>query len=107
MLTCVIDQARFAILRVLMRASENEPRQSEPTDGESKVPFLQLVSQETDVLISLNRSKIEALGMPALGRFLSQLQVYKSTADVDSARALFAEVPATISSFCFCERNNI
>jgi len=85
-------QARFAILRVLIKASETEPRQSEPPDEESKAPFLQLVSQETDVLICLNRSKIEAVGMPALGDFLSRLQVYKSTADVDSARTLINEM---------------
>jgi len=87
-----VIQARFAILSVLLKASEAEPRQSEPPDEESKAPFLQLVSQETDVLIGLNRSKIQAVGMPALGEFLSRLQVYKSTADVDSARKLFNEV---------------
>lgn len=87
-----VIQARFAILRVLLNASDAEPQQSEPSDVESKIPFLQLVSQETDVLIFLNRAQIKAVGMPALGVFLNRLQVYKSTADVDSARTLFTEV---------------
>lgn len=88
---CVI-QARYAILRVLLKASEAEIQQSESSDESSTAPFLQLISQETDVLLSLNRSKVQNVGMPAIGEFLTRLQVYKSTADVDSARALFNEV---------------
>jgi dipeptidyl-peptidase-3 len=75
----------------LLKASEAEIEQSESSGADDTVPFLQLISQETDVMLSLNRSKVHTVGMPALGEFLTRLQVYKSTADVDSARALFTE----------------
>lgn len=89
---CVV-QARYALLRVLLRASDNEAKDEiDQAGGSSEPPFLQLVSQETEVMISLNRSKVRSVGLPALRDFLKRLQVYKTTADVDSARAMYTEV---------------
>lgn len=92
----------------MLKASEAEIEQSESSGADDTVPFLQLISQETDVMLSLNRSKVHTVGMPALGEFLTHLQVYKSTADVDSARALFTEVrPLPITSLFFYFTNLI
>ena len=34
-----------------------------------------------DLLISMDRSKLESVGQPAIAKFLNKLQVLKSTAD--------------------------
>ncbi|XP_060679496.1 dipeptidyl peptidase 3 [Hemiscyllium ocellatum] len=73
-------QARFVILRVLLEAGQGfvTVRQITGTDG------------KPDAIITLDRSKIPTVGKTALEEFLRKLQVYKSTADVESGRALYS-----------------
>ncbi|XP_069750155.1 dipeptidyl peptidase 3 [Narcine bancroftii] len=73
-------QARFVILRVLLEAGQGfvTLRQTTGTDG------------KPDAIISLDRSKIATVGKTAIETFLRKLQVYKTTADLDSGRALYA-----------------
>uniref|UniRef100_S4RPD7 Uncharacterized protein n=1 Tax=Petromyzon marinus TaxID=7757 RepID=S4RPD7_PETMA len=47
-----------------------------------------------DARISLDRAKIPTVGRAAIQDFLLKLQVYKSTADVDAGRALYAALSA-------------
>lgn len=58
-------QARYVILRVLLEASEDLVRLSSITGSDGK----------PDVLLSLDRTKIESVGQPAIGNFLRKLQV--------------------------------
>ncbi|KAJ7358877.1 bifunctional diacylglycerol diphosphate phosphatase/phosphatidate phosphatase [Desmophyllum pertusum] len=71
-------QARYVILRVLLEAGENLVQLTSTTGSDGKA----------DVLISLDRTKIESVGRPAIGKFLrktagiqvnSRLQFRKST----------------------------
>lgn len=80
-----------------MEASEAESKEGSTCIGEDQyTPFLQVQRTESgDVLLLLERNKIKTVGVPALSRFLGRLQVYKSTADIESARAMFTEVYIT------------
>ncbi|XP_067877507.1 dipeptidyl peptidase 3 [Heterodontus francisci] len=73
-------QARFVILRVLLEAGQGfvTVRQTTGSDG------------KPDAIITLDRNKISSVGMTAIKKFLRKLQVYKSTADVESGRALYS-----------------
>ncbi|XP_078391770.1 dipeptidyl peptidase 3 [Cetorhinus maximus] len=73
-------QARFVILRVLLEAGQGfvTVRQTTGADG------------KPDAIITLDRSKIATVGMTAIKNFLRKLQVYKTTADVESGRALYS-----------------
>ncbi|XP_066483033.1 dipeptidyl peptidase 3-like [Tiliqua scincoides] len=70
-------QARFVILRVLLEAGGGLVSLQRTIGADGK----------PDAIISLDRSKIVAVGKPALERFLLKLQVLKSTADVAGGRA--------------------
>ena len=59
-------QARYVILRVLLEAGEKLVQLTRVTGSDGK----------PDVLISLDRTKIESVGRPAIGNFLRKLQVY-------------------------------
>ena len=59
-------QARFVILRVLLEAGENLVALTRIT-GEDGKP---------DLLVSLDRTKIESVGKPAIAKFLRKLQVH-------------------------------
>ena len=73
------SQARFVILQVLTEAGENFVKTQEVI-GEDGKP---------DLLLSMDRSKLEVIGKPAIGEFLKKLQVYKSTGDVETASKMF------------------
>lgn len=72
-------QARFVILRVLLEAGQGFVTIQKVTGSDDK----------PDLVISLDRSKIDAVGEPAIRNFLRKLQVYKSTGDVDAGKALY------------------
>ncbi|KAL9953202.1 hypothetical protein ACROYT_G040579 [Oculina patagonica] len=82
-------QARYVILRVLLEAGENLVQLTSITGSDGK----------PDVLLSLDRTKIESVGRPAIGNFLRKLQVYKSTADYDSGKALYDRYSAVDDEF--------
>ena len=42
-----------------------------------------------DLLMTLDRTKISSVGMPAMGKFLEKLQVYKSIGDYESGKKMF------------------
>ncbi|KAL8603617.1 hypothetical protein ACOMHN_005559 [Nucella lapillus] len=71
--------ARFVILRVMLEAGE----------GLVSVERVTGEDGEPDILVKLDRSKITAVGKPAIGNFLRKLQVYKSTADLENGRAMY------------------
>jgi len=62
------SQARFVILQVLLEAEENFVSVKEVT-GEDGKP---------DLLLTMDKNKVESVGKPAIGQFLKKLQVYKS-----------------------------
>lgn len=81
------SQARYVILRVALEAGGGLVTLTETT-GEDGLP---------DLLLSLDRTKIESVGRQAMGDFLTKLQVYRSMGDSAAGRAMFekySEVPA-------------
>ena len=81
------SQARYVILRVALEAGGGLVTLTETT-GEDGLP---------DLLLSLDRTKIESVGRQAMGDFLTKLQVYRSMGDSKAGRAMFekySEVPA-------------
>lgn len=72
-------QARFAILQVFLEAGKD---------------FCELQSTEenlSDLVILLDRRKIESHGRPAVNKFLQKLQVFKATADLEAGKKLYDE----------------
>ena len=73
-------QARFSILRTFLNAG---------------VEFCELEYKEkdlSDLTLRLERSKILSLGRPAVEKYLQKLHIYKSTADVQSAKKMYDEI---------------
>ncbi|GAQ90877.1 Dipeptidyl peptidase III [Klebsormidium nitens] len=85
-------QARFAILNVFLRATQ---RDTSPGD-----PFVQVKwVGDNDAVVVLNRAKIASVGVPAVGAFLRQLQVFKATADIGRGGALYADLTTVSPDF--------
>ncbi|XP_033125857.1 dipeptidyl peptidase 3-like [Anneissia japonica] len=77
-------QARYVILRVLLEAGQ----------GLVTVTWTTGDDGQPDAIITLDRSKIETVGKEAIGTFLRNLQVYKSTADLAGAKAFYGRYSA-------------
>lgn len=75
-------QARFSILKCFLEA------------GDEFVKLTSTKPDHDDLVITLDRSKIESHGKPAVGVYLQKLSIYKSIADVDAGTRLYAEMTA-------------
>ncbi|OAE31762.1 hypothetical protein AXG93_4874s1270 [Marchantia polymorpha subsp. ruderalis] len=89
-------QARFAILRTLLSASERDAEEvlakgtRESAQGSE---FLKIEHRRNrSAVIRLNRKKIRSVGLPAIRELLMKLQVYRSTADAEKGREFFTEL---------------
>ena len=62
-----------------------------------------------DLLISMDKTKLDSIGKPAIGAFLRKLQVYKSLGDLESAKKMYdhySEV-TDVGSFPFAKWRDI
>ncbi|CAL8091788.1 unnamed protein product [Orchesella dallaii] len=78
------SQARFVILQVLLDAGEGFVHIVEKTGTDGN----------PDLMITLDGNKINSVGRKAMADFLLKQQVYKSTADIKSARKMFDKYSA-------------
>lgn len=86
-------QARFGILRALLDASARDAADNRVRGVESGSNFLEILPRgPDDLVLQINRDKIKTVGLPAIRKLLLKLQVYRSTADVQSGRSMFAEL---------------
>lgn len=77
-------QARYGILQVLLRAGKG---------------FVNLEIEEDNATITLDRTKIYEVGMPAIREFLLKIQVYKATADAEEAGKMYSDVTGVDDKF--------
>lgn len=75
------SQARYVIMQVMLEAGEDFLK-VEKVEGKDGKP---------DLLITMDRSKVETVGAKAIAAFLQKLQVYKSLGDDKSARAMYEQ----------------
>jgi len=73
------SQARFVIMQVMLEAGEDFVTIKECVGVDGK----------PDILITMDRSMIMTVGQPAIASFLQKLQVYKATADISTAKAMY------------------
>uniref|UniRef100_A0A914Y951 dipeptidyl-peptidase III n=1 Tax=Panagrolaimus superbus TaxID=310955 RepID=A0A914Y951_9BILA len=73
--------ARYVLLRIALAAGQGFVSIEECVDENGKA----------DLKFNLDRNKIDSVGKPAVGDFLKQLQVYKSTGDFAGGSKLFNE----------------
>jgi len=73
------SQARFVIMQVMLEAGQDFLTIKECV-GEDGKP---------DLILSMDRSKIQTVGQPAIAAFLKKLQVYKATADIGVAKQMY------------------
>jgi len=73
-------RARFSILKCFLEA------------GDEFVTLSSTKPDHDDLVITLDRSKIESHGKPAVGLYLQKLSIYKSIADVDTGTKLYTEM---------------
>jgi len=79
------SQARFVILNVLLEEGEGFVSIKEAKNEEDGKP---------DLLLTMDRKKLESVGKPAIGAFLKKLQLYKSMGDFKSASAMYEKYSA-------------
>ena len=78
-------QARYSIMRTMLLAGKG---------------LLQLKKAgDDDITICLDRKKIRSVGIPAVGDYLHKLNVYKATADFESASKLYGELTSVPQDF--------
>lgn len=75
------SQARFVILQVLIESGENFVSVQEVVGPDG----------QPDLLLTMDKSKLESVGKPSIGQFLKKLQVFKSLGDFASANAMFSK----------------
>uniref|UniRef100_A0A7E4VIE1 Dipeptidyl peptidase 3 n=1 Tax=Panagrellus redivivus TaxID=6233 RepID=A0A7E4VIE1_PANRE len=73
--------ARYVLLRVVLAAGQSFIKIEEVTGDDGK----------PDLKFSLDRSKIDSVGKPAIKAFLNLLQAYKSTGDAVAGTKMFNE----------------
>jgi dipeptidyl-peptidase-3 len=73
------SQARFVMLQVLIEAGKGFVSVKAITGDDGK----------PDLLLTMDRTKVESVGKPAIGDFVQKLQVYKSTGDIVNARKMY------------------
>lgn len=71
------SRARFGILRLILEQGEGMASLRDEGDGEW--------------VVDLDRTKIHTVGVRIVGEFLKQISIYRSTADVEGARAFFGD----------------
>ncbi|GFR27660.1 dipeptidyl peptidase 3 [Trichonephila clavata] len=81
------SQARYVILQVLLECGQDFVK-VEKIDDPDGTPNLSL---------TVDRTKILSVGKPAIGKFLGKLQLYRSTADIASAKAMYDKYSAVTS----------
>lgn len=91
-------QARYVILRVLLERAPGlvtvhgmKAATSSSSASTASSPVLEEGSSGAGVRVTIDRAAIVGAGTDAIGSFLTELQVYKSTADATNGRALFAK----------------
>lgn len=84
-------QARYAILKCFLDAGEDFVKIDEVGDN--------------DLRVTLDRSKILSVGKPAVGQFLLQQQVYKSTADAKAGHEMYNRMTAVPDAWISKHRN--
>ncbi|GFU18704.1 dipeptidyl peptidase 3 [Nephila pilipes] len=82
------SQARYVILQVLLECGEDFV----------KVEKIDVPDGTPNLLLTMDRTKIISVGKPAIGKFLGKLQLYRATADITSAKAMYDKYSAVTSS---------
>jgi len=80
--------ARYVILQVLLEAG----------DGLVKIEQLTGEDGQPDLLMTLDRAKIETTGKEAISKFLMRLQLYKATADFEQGQKMYCGYSAVDNS---------
>ncbi|KAI5786835.1 dipeptidyl peptidase III [Pyronema domesticum] len=73
-------QARFSILKTMLDA------------GNGFAELQTSKKDHDDLVISIDREKIRSVGIPAIGKYLQKLHVFKSTADFEAGKKLYEEM---------------
>jgi dipeptidyl-peptidase-3 len=60
--------------------------------GPSFITLHSTLPDHSDLEIRLNRDEIKSLGVPAVGKYLQKLHIYKTTADFEEGNKLYEEM---------------